>query len=47
MTTESVHTNPDGTQVTVTLGNGVTLGKYVKLGDYDRTVHRTGALSDD
>ena len=36
MTTESVHTNPDGTQVTVKLGNHVTLGNDVSLGDYVR-----------
>jgi len=34
MTTESVHTNPDGSQVAVTLGDGVTLGHDVTLGDY-------------
>ena len=40
MTTESVHTNPDGTQVTVTLGdyvtlgNDVTFGNFVRLGNY-------------
>ena len=40
MTTESIHTNPDGSQVTVTLvdyvmlGAGVTFGHDVTLGNY-------------
>ena len=30
---DTVHTNPDGTQVSVTLGYDVTLGNYMTLGD--------------